>query len=204
MCTTLAEKRLAETLLLIQIKGKRGRKVPILFPQDARQAIDFLLKYRSLASVPAENKFLFILPNHATHLRGWDGLSTFAKEFGCKQPKLVTGTNLRKYLATTVQVIDLAENEIDWLARHLGHDIRVHQEFYRKHESVIELAKISQLLYHSERGSMRQNAGKKLEHLKIDQEIVLDGPEVQVRKSQYCQNHQDPDEVFPTRMNQKW
>ena len=35
---------------------------------------------------------------------------------------------------------------LEWLARHLGHDIRVHRDFYRLNESTIEIAKVSKLL----------------------------------------------------------
>ena len=59
---------------------------------------------------------------------------------------ITTSTHLRKYVATVSQVLDLQEKELDWLARHKGHDIRVHREYYRLHESTLELAKVSKIL----------------------------------------------------------
>lgn len=50
--------------------------------------------------------------NSDQHLRGWDVLKKITKECNLKKPDLITGTNLRKYLATTVQVMDLAEQVI--------------------------------------------------------------------------------------------
>lgn len=41
-----AEKVLAKRLLLVEIRGKRGRKVPLLLPPDAKAAIDLLIKRR--------------------------------------------------------------------------------------------------------------------------------------------------------------
>ena len=38
-------------------------------------------------------------------------------------------TKLQKYIATISEVLSLKENEVDWLARHLGHDVMVHREF---------------------------------------------------------------------------
>lgn len=63
--------------------------------------------------------------------------------------------------------MNLAENEMDWLARHLGHDIRIHREFYRMHESSVELAKISKLLYASEKGDIHLHAGGKLDDIPV-------------------------------------
>lgn len=65
---------------------------------------------------------------------------------GCLQsPENINGTKLQKFAATVTQVINVTENETYWLARHLGHDIRVHRDFYRLHESAVELTKISTL-----------------------------------------------------------
>ena len=64
-------------------------------------------------------------------------------------------TKLQKYIATISQVLSL-----NWLARHLGHDVRVHREFYRIHESTIEIAKVSKLLLAVD-GGKTSKGGKK-------------------------------------------
>ena len=158
------EKKLAQSLFLIEIKGKRGQKVPMLLPKDASNAVEILLKARS-EFIPATNNFLFPLPGKETYLRGWDILAKLTREFKCKKPSSITGTKLRKYLATTVQVMNLAEVEQDWLARHLGHDIRVHREFYRQHESIVELSKISKILIASENGLTQKYKGQTMEDI---------------------------------------
>ena len=43
-------------------------------------------------------------------------------------------------------MLDLEDRELDWLARHMGHDIRTHREYYRLQDSTIELAKVSKIL----------------------------------------------------------
>ncbi len=55
--------------------------------------------------------------------------------------------------------MNLAENESDWLARHLGHDIKVHREFYRLRESTVELEKVSKILTASETEEMHKFKG---------------------------------------------
>jgi hypothetical protein len=161
------EKQMAKSLLLVEIKGKRGQRVPLLIPNDSQIAISVLLAHRSSANVPDANPFLFAIPRSTSSLRGWDVLNKLSREFGCQKPESITGTKLRKYLATTVQVMNLAEHEMDWLARHLGHDIRIHREFYRMHESSVELTKISKLLYASEKGQIHLQAGAKLDDIPV-------------------------------------
>ncbi|MBM3937987.1 MAG: hypothetical protein FJ333_04940 [Sphingomonadales bacterium] len=157
------EKKLAQSLLLIELRGKKGKKVPLLLSRDAQQATEVLMKNRQKKYIDQSNQFLFPVPRCLSAIQPHRCLRKFTEEFGCQRPELITGTNLRKYLATTVQVMNLAENEIDWLARHLGHDVRVHRDFYRQHESTVELAKISKLLIKSEKGEVQN-----LHHLTLD------------------------------------
>jgi len=45
------------------------------------------------------------------------------------------------------QFLNLQNNELDSLAKFLGHDINIHREFYRLPQNTIELAKVSKLLF---------------------------------------------------------
>ena len=97
------------------------------------------------------------------HLRGWDCVSASVKEVKeIQKPEAITSTKLRKYIATVSQTAALTELDVDWLARHLGHDIRVHRQFYRLHESTTELAKVSKLLLAVDAGNIEQVKGKSL------------------------------------------
>lgn len=59
---------------------------------------------------------------------------------------MITSTKLRKYIAMVSQTAAISKVDINWLACHLGHDVRVHREFYRPHHFTTELAKVSELL----------------------------------------------------------
>ncbi|XP_050519515.1 uncharacterized protein LOC126893411 [Diabrotica virgifera virgifera] len=61
----------------------------------------------------------------------------------------------------------MSENQYDWLARHLGHDIKVHRDFYRMHESAIELTKVSRLLIAVDKGEVNKFAGKSIDEIEI-------------------------------------
>ncbi|KAG5895039.1 hypothetical protein JTB14_014777 [Gonioctena quinquepunctata] len=76
------------------------------------------------------------------NIRRPDALRSVVENARQISPKAVTSTKLRKYTATVCQVFNLQERVIDWLTRHMGHDVRVHRDFHRQHESAVELTKI--------------------------------------------------------------
>ncbi|KAK3541018.1 hypothetical protein QTP86_011209 [Hemibagrus guttatus] len=69
----------------------------------------------------------------------------------------------------------LKNNELDQVADFLGHDIRVHREYYRLPEATIQLAKISKLLLAMEKGRLPDLQGKSLDDIEIEDEINTDG-----------------------------
>jgi hypothetical protein len=79
-------------------------------------------------------------------LRGPDAMRKICKKLDLKEPELIKSSNLRKYVATVSQIVDMNESEMGWLANHLGHDIHVHKQFYRLPQSTIEMAVVGNLL----------------------------------------------------------
>jgi len=120
---------------------------------------------REQVGVSKYNPFIFARPHNGSviPLRGSDCLREFVQSLKLQQSQLVNSTKLRKYIATIWPVFNLQEKEIEWLATHLGHDIKVHREFYRLHHSAIELTKISKLLMAVDNGQTSKFAGKKLD-----------------------------------------
>jgi len=41
-----------------------------------------------------------------------------------------------------LQILDMKENELDMVAKHLGHDPKTHKDFYRLSHSTLELSKV--------------------------------------------------------------
>jgi len=79
-------------------------------------------------------------------------------------------------MATVSQIFELKESETDWLAQHLTHNITVHREFYRLHDSSVELAKVSKLLLAVESGKPGSWKGCKLDETDLEM-IGLSGNE---------------------------
>ena len=123
-------------------------------------------------TISQENKFVFARASKGSlgHLRGWDSVSDNVKEIEAtlKKPKEITSTKLRKHIATVSQAAALTEVDVDWLAHLLGHDVRVHREFYRLHESTSELAKVSKLLMAVDSGNIRDVVGKSLAEMTVE------------------------------------
>ena len=160
---------------MVETRGKHGRTVAIILTPEITNGINLLNSLRSTVGIHEDNPYAFALVNRDSleHLRGWDCLRFCGTKCSPKlqNPDAITSTRLRKYIATITQVLSLEEKELDWLARHLGHHIRTHREYYQLHESTIEIAKISKLLLAVDCGKAGSLKGKSLDEITIDGEL---------------------------------
>ncbi|KAH3690237.1 hypothetical protein DPMN_192405 [Dreissena polymorpha] len=171
---TELEKKLCETHLRVEIRGKKGRKVPVLFTTDMQRNIEVLLKMRSGAGI-SNGGLLFATPgNQKKPYRGTDALRKMADSCGMKDPALITSTNLRKQLATLAQILNLKENSQDLLATFQGHDIRIHREFYRLPENVLQVAKMSKVLRCINNGSISKYSGCDFEDITFNPDEAVE------------------------------
>ncbi|XP_026106347.1 uncharacterized protein LOC113078238 [Carassius auratus] len=166
---TKLERELCNELTRLEIRGKRGKKVPVLLTKDMLESMDLLNESRSTVGIDEANPYVFARLGALTHIRGSDCLRKFSKTCGAKDPRSLTSTKLRKQIATLSQIMNLKNNELDQLAKFLGHDIRVHREYYRLSENTIQLAKVSKLLLSLEKGSDCYK-GKSLEEITFSTE----------------------------------
>lgn len=164
------ERKLRQYFQRLEIRGKRGRKVPILLTPQMQQALELLVRKRQEHEVLSENAYLFARASSLSCYRGSDCLRYFARICGAKTPESLTSTKLRKQTGTLSQVLNLTKPELDQLADFLGHDIRVHRHFYRLPEGTIQLAKISKVLMALEKGRLAEFKGKSLDGINIDPE----------------------------------
>ncbi|XP_076587412.1 uncharacterized protein LOC143321144 isoform X2 [Chaetodon auriga] len=167
------EQKLARHFSRVEIMGKRGRKVAVLFNPEVVCATTLLVEKRETCNVHKDNPFLFGRPDcpPTSHYRGQDCVRTFARLCGAKNPQNLKSTQLRKHVATQSQILNLKNNELDQLANFLGHDIRVHRDFYRLPEATIEVAKITKILLAMERGNLAEFQGKSLDEIEIEDEL---------------------------------
>ncbi|XP_060772951.1 uncharacterized protein LOC132883390 [Neoarius graeffei] len=165
------EQRLCNYFSRVEIMGKRGRKVAVLLTPSMVDALSLLTSERTECGVCETNVFLFARLKSVTNYRGQDCLHVHANQCGAKHPEHLRSTQLRKHVATLSQVLNLKNNELDQVADFLGHDIRVHRDFYRLPVPTTQLAKISKLLLSVEKGHLSSLQGKSLDETEIEDEI---------------------------------
>lgn len=168
---TTFEKKLCATLKRIEIRGKRGRKVPLILTQINEKAIKQLIQCRDAVGVHKENPFVFaVLSGSVNYIRGSDALRKHVMLSKLTLPEVVTSTRLRKHIATLSQLLNLEERELEMLANYLGHDITVHREFYRLPEHTTQLAKCGKLLTMLDQGKCKEYIGKRLDDISLNLE----------------------------------
>lgn len=166
-CLSKLEQDLSHEFTRLVIRGKRGRKVPVLLIKEMTKSLDFLIEQRGEDNdILDSNEYVFARQNSDLHLRGSDCLRKYATISGAKRPETLTSIQLRKHVATLSQIMNLKENELDQLAKFMGHDIRVHREYYRLTENTLQLAKISKLLMAVELGT-EVYKGKSLDEIDL-------------------------------------
>ena len=161
------EQELSKIMSIVEVIGKRKRRVPVLLTPYMVNALDALVDLRVSVGVPASNPYLFAKAGAKSNVKGWDAIKYACGLVDLEDPKLITGTKLRKYLATVTQILNLSDNQLEWVANHLGHDISVHRDYYRLPDEIIQVSKVSQLLLASEQGVVHQYANKSLDEINI-------------------------------------
>ena len=165
------ERALCKSLTRIEISGKRNRTVPVLLTSAMSQSLHILTSTRERVGINPGNPYLFPRMNYGSlgHIRGYDCVKKAAEDRNSKvkNPELMKSTKLRKQIATIAQVVNLKDNELDILADFLGHDIRIHREYYRLPQHTYQAAKISKLLFALEKGTVTSFAGQSLDKISI-------------------------------------
>lgn len=67
----------------------------------------------------------------STPYRACDAMKTLTDKADLIKPENVRCTRLRKHIATTSQLLNLNDHELEQLANMMGHDVRIHREYYR-------------------------------------------------------------------------
>ena len=88
-------------------------------------SLELLLCFRSEVGLSFENKYLFASCTHGVQYtyRGSDCLRQFAIDCGANAPKTLRSTKLRKHIASVSEILNLKNNQLELLAKFMGHDI---------------------------------------------------------------------------------
>lgn len=130
--------------------------------------------------IDEENKYLFPSPiAEDGYFKGDVVLKRFAKNCGAQNPETLTTTLLRKHVATMTTLLNLRDNELDAVAKFMGHDVRIHREYYRLPHDAMQLAKVSKLFLAMEDGNLERAKGTNLDDVDVDDLVTESKPAVQ-------------------------
>lgn len=141
------EKEVVRKYSQMKIRGKLDVEVQVLLTHDMEKSIELLLKHREEAGV--NNEFLFGLPSPTGRIRFVKAcgiINKLSKVCGADIPEHLRGTNLRKHLASYCVTLDLDDAEVGDVAKHMGHSVEVHKQYYRHNTLDRDIVKMSKRL----------------------------------------------------------
>lgn len=146
------EKETVKQISRIVVRGKLGRTVPILLKPDVMECIHLIRLHRKEAGVPLKNPYVFGWPSSVRILQvdACALLRDFSSQSGAHEPKKLRATNMRKHLATACISLELNDAAVSGVASFMGHDEKIHREFYRHNPVIREIAlmtKVDMLIF---------------------------------------------------------
>ncbi len=143
------DKKVASTYCRMQIRGKKGRKVPVLLTPDVTECLDLLVLYRATAGVPEFNKVLFGLPSfYDERIKVIDAcmlMRKFSVLCGASDPESLRATEMRKHMASMCIAMNLNDTVVSQVADFMGHRDNIHNDIYRINpfdNQVVQMSKV--------------------------------------------------------------
>lgn len=154
-------KETAKQYCRMRVRGKKGYKVQVLLKANMEKQIALILSHRVNAGILPDNEFVFALPSSTGEIKVIDACTVmykFARACGAKNPSSLTGTNLRKQLATFCVSLELNDAEVADVADFMGHAEKVHRQYYRQNTIDRQVVKISKVLEAAQGNSTKSQA----------------------------------------------
>jgi hypothetical protein len=152
------ERRLCLTHFRVEIMGKEGEIVPVLFTPEMKKSVDVLVKVRQETSI--SEPYLFARPgSNSKPYTGEDCIRKFSKLALLQNPIAITSTKLKNQLGTIAQVLNLGKNSQDILDTFQSHNINVPRKFYQLLEITLQVAKVSKILHGINNGTVNRYKG---------------------------------------------
>ncbi|ESO84729.1 hypothetical protein LOTGIDRAFT_168393 [Lottia gigantea] len=167
---TKFEQMLLSSQELVEIRGKTGRKVPVIIPSECIKMLEFLSnpEIRLKSNINKENQYMFANTGSGV-IRAGESLNNVKERLELRGSSRILATNLRKHTATISQIVNLTDQELKNLCRHLGHTQRVHENHYRQTLGLVERIDIAKLMIMQEHNLIATYANKKLSEIQFDE-----------------------------------
>ncbi|KAJ8945466.1 hypothetical protein NQ314_009218 [Rhamnusium bicolor] len=168
------EKNMSSTFKRVVVFCKGSKPVPILFTKLMQRYIEMLLTIRNNTEVvPKSNTYIFAnLDSQDRWASGPSVLRKYAHKCGAQNPELLTSTRFRKQLATILQLMNFKNDEMEQIARFMGHTEKTHKEFYRLTDDIYQTAKVAKVLLLLNVGKGSEFKGKSLEEIEVADDVL--------------------------------
>ncbi|XP_036449709.1 uncharacterized protein LOC118823944 isoform X2 [Colossoma macropomum] len=166
------EKEFFKHYCRIEVKQIVEGQVAIILTPEMISALLLLIEKREQCGVCDSNIFVFGQPKGSRYsYRGENALRICAKESGAVNPEQLRSTSFSRHIATLTQVLSLKNQELEKLAKFIGHDISVRKAYYRQPEATARLAKLCKLILAIEKGSAAELLRESLDDIALPDEI---------------------------------
>ncbi|PIK32850.1 hypothetical protein BSL78_30338 [Apostichopus japonicus] len=164
------EKKLLEEQDLLEVRGKCGKFVPVIVPAYIKPLLEFITDsvVRHTAGISTSNKYVFA-NNRSGVIRGGYAMVVMTNEAPLTKPERIRGTNMRRFMATMSQGLNISPQQQRWVVDHMGHTLDVHNIHYKSTLDVIERVDISKLLLMMDLGQIGRFKGKRLDEIQFEE-----------------------------------
>lgn len=137
--------------------------------EKMKEAVNLLIQTRPLLKISDTNKHVFcsVSERRTDYIRGSDVIQDFCNRSSAKRPEALRSTKLRQQVATMTHILNLKDNELGILANFMGHDVKVHPEYYRFRDQIVQVAKVSKFVHAVERGEPGNYEGQSLQDIPV-------------------------------------
>ncbi|KAJ8677577.1 hypothetical protein QAD02_013364 [Eretmocerus hayati] len=108
------------------------------------------MELRESAKIPKSSPYVFARRDYDENrhllLEASRALSGYATACNVEEPDLLTGTNLRKHLATLLSRRNISQDDLKAVAHFMGHDLEIHKQYYRQPVAASELQQLVLIL----------------------------------------------------------
>ncbi|XP_063931205.1 uncharacterized protein LOC135143259 [Zophobas morio] len=157
----IREQEAVKEFSLIFLRGKLNRSVSMLVDHTTLECLNLIMKHREQAGVLKENPYIFGLPGEDQqefrHLDACTLMRNYSSSCGLSHPETIRATLLRKHIATYCAAMGYTDEQISDVANHLGHEEKIHKNYYRMPVVTKEITRMSKLLNNALIGSGETN-----------------------------------------------